>query len=129
MEMEFQKPSIENQDSTQAEEPTTVVAKTVQDHLEILGVVPKRKSLEDRVQGAEDDGYVRPDKCELCGISFLGNQSQWNRYNIKVHINSKTCQNNQKKNLKNSGVEESGADVTTKTPRAAKGNRRAKKKN
>ena len=48
----------------------------------------------------EIDNYVRPDKCELCGLVFADNPLQWNRNNIKVHTNSKSCQNNQKKNGK-----------------------------
>ena len=83
-----------------------------------------KKTERDDAAAAADDGYVRPDKCEFCGISFAGTTaSQWNRRNIEVHTNSKVCQNNQKKLLKMSG---GGADgdnesTVTKTPKTPKG--------
>jgi hypothetical protein len=81
----------------------------------------KSKKLERDEAAAVDDGYVRPDKCEFCGISFAGTTaSQWNRRNIEVHTNSKVCQNNQKKLLKMSGADGDESTVT-KTPKTPKG--------
>jgi hypothetical protein len=85
----------------------------------------KKKTKKSDRDDAGDDGYVRPDKCEFCGISFLGTTaSQWNRRNIEVHKNSKTCQNNLKKSLKMSGggaAADGGESTGSKTPKTPKG--------
>ncbi len=88
-------------------------------------VEKRKKSKKPERDEAADDGYVRPDKCEFCGISFAGTTtSQWNRRNIEVHTNSKVCQNNQKKLLKMSGGGTDGDNnesTVTKTPKTPKG--------
>ncbi len=91
---------------------------------DVVVVEKRKKSKKPERDEAADDGYVRPDKCEFCGISFAGTTaSQWNRRNIEVHTNSKVCQNNQKKLLKMSGGGTDGDNETTvtKTPKTPKG--------
>jgi hypothetical protein len=86
----------------------------------VVVVEKKKKNKSTNQDDTVDDEYVRPDKCELCGISFIGTHaSQWNRYNIKVHTNSKACQNTQRKNLK-ANDDADGQDSIVKTPKEKK---------